>query len=113
MDIRHRAVAILPCRDLEASTAFYGRLGFAVVSDYPHHGYRILEDGGGASVHLTRVAPGSIDPNRNAHGVYFYCERVAELAAIMGGQAEARPWGLVEFAVSDPDGTLVRVGWQA
>ena len=23
----------------------------------------------------------------------------------------AQPWGMYEFAVSDPDGALVRVGW--
>ncbi len=33
----------------------------------------------------------------------------------MGGRLihppEAKPWGMFEFAVSDPDETLVRVGW--
>lgn len=26
---------------------------------------------------------------------------------------EEKPWGMYEFALSDPDGTLVRVGWSA
>jgi len=47
----------------------------------------------------------------NAHGVYFYAEDVEALAAAMGVRAERKPWGLIEFAVSDPSGTLVRVGW--
>jgi len=29
----------------------------------------------------------------------------------MGCRAEDTPWGMYEFAVSDPDETLVRVGW--
>ena len=65
----------------------------------------------GASIHLTRVDPGSVDPERNAHGIYFYAEDVEALAAAMGCRAEHKPWGLIEFAISDPDGTLVRVGW--
>lgn len=109
--MEHAAVAILPCSDLDASQAFYERLGFRAVSVYEAQGYRILEDARGASVHLTRVEPGWVDPARNAHGVYLYSEDVEALAAAFGLRAEAKPWGLREFAVSDPDGTLIRVGW--
>ncbi len=111
MDITHRAVAIVASSDLDASQAFYARLGFGVEADYPHHGYRILADAGGASVHLTRVEAGAVDPERNAFGVYFYSADVRALGAAMGCDCEEKAWGLVEFAVSDPDGTLVRVGW--
>jgi catechol 2,3-dioxygenase-like lactoylglutathione lyase family enzyme len=111
MAITHSAVAIVPCIDLDASQAFYERLGFEATSVYPHQGYRILHDSEGASIHLTRVDPGSVDPERNAHGIYFYAENVAALADATGCRAEHKPWGLIEFAVSDPDGTLVRVGW--
>ena len=111
MDIRHMAVAILPCADLDASQAFYERLGFHATSVYPFQGYRILQDAKGASVHLTRIEPGWVNPDRNAHGVYFYAEEVEALAAAMGCRTEHKPWGLIEFAVSDPTGTLVRIGW--
>ena len=47
----HRAVAIIPTSDLDASEAFYRRLNFDVVSDYGT--YRILEDGRGWHLHLT------------------------------------------------------------
>ena len=30
---------------------------------------------------------------------------------IGGGGPEHKPWGMYEFALSDPDETLVRVGW--
>jgi catechol 2,3-dioxygenase-like lactoylglutathione lyase family enzyme len=113
MDIIHQAVAIVPAGDLDASQAFYERLGFTATSVYDLHGYRILHDAAGASIHLTRVDPGWIDAGRNAHGIYLYAENVAELAAALGCIAETKPWGLIEFAVSDPEGTLVRVGWPA
>jgi hypothetical protein len=111
MDIVHAAVAIVPCSDLDASQAFFAKLGFFASSVYPHHGYRILHDAGGASIHLTGAAPGSVVPERNAHGIYIYAENVEALATDLGCRAERKPWGLVEFAISDPDGTLVRVGW--
>ena len=111
MDFSHSIVAIVPAADLDASQAFYERLGFAVTSDYALHGYRILHDAGGASVHLTRVDPSAIDPARTAHGLYFYSEQVDALASEFGCRAEAKPWGLREFAVSDPSGVLVRIGW--
>ena len=107
----HSAVAIVPASDLDAAQAFYEKLGFAATSVYHAHGYRILHDAGGASVHLTRVEPGWIEKERNAHGIYFYSENVEALAARVGTRARSMPWGMKEFAVSDPDGTLVRVGW--
>ncbi|KAK0330013.1 hypothetical protein LTR94_034520, partial [Friedmanniomyces endolithicus] len=59
----HRAVAIVPSSNLDASEAFYRRLNFTVVSDYGH--YRILEDGRGGHLHLTHLAgwPRNIEDN--------------------------------------------------
>jgi catechol 2,3-dioxygenase-like lactoylglutathione lyase family enzyme len=111
MPPRHAAVAIIPCNDLDASQAFYARLGFTPTSVYPAHGYRILHDASGASLHLTCTDPGWVIPERNAYGIYLYAADVDALAAEFGCTAEPKPWGLREFAVSDPNGTLVRVGW--
>lgn len=111
MDPTHAVVAIVPCTDLDASQAFYERLGFRATSIFAYHGYRILHDAGGASLHLTHVAAGGVDPASNGYGVYFYTGAVVELAARMGVAAETKPWGVIEFAVSDPSGTQVRVGW--
>lgn len=104
-------VAIVPAVDLDASQAFYERLGFRATSVFAHNGYRILHDPRGASVHLTAVPTGTVDPATNAHGVYFYVDNVRELAAALNLHAEIKPWGMAEFALSDPCGTLVRVGW--
>jgi hypothetical protein len=77
--------------------------------------YRILLDGKGGSIHLNRAVKGWVVPGRNPFGLYFYAENVDELAASLGDlvlhRPEKKPWGMYEFARSDPDDTLVRVGW--
>jgi hypothetical protein len=107
----HGMVAIVPAVDLDTSAAFYEQLGLRASANFPDNGYRILHDDRGASLHLTRVAPDAVEPKTNAHGVYFYAENVRELAAALNLHAETKPWGMIEFALSDPCGTLVRIGW--
>jgi len=101
--------AILPCNDLDRSEAFYQQLGF--VYREGEEGYRMLNDGKGGEIHLQPAVEGWLIPGRNPFGLYLYAENVDELAARMGCQAEDKPWGMYEFALSDPDETLVRVGW--
>jgi catechol 2,3-dioxygenase-like lactoylglutathione lyase family enzyme len=111
----HCIVSILPCNDIEASTAFYGRLGLSVHSN--HGSYRILSDKKGWLLHLSSESPeGWVISGRNPNGLYLYLEDVDGLAArvsdLTGGVGpENKPWGMYEFALSDPDGTLVRIGW--
>ena len=111
----HSIAAILPCTDLDASTAFYEKLGLSVVSD--HGSYRLLEDGKGWQLHLTNESPeGWLVPGQNPFGLYLYVEDVDGVAdrvrdlIIEPGAPHEKPWGTYEFAVSDPDGVLVRVG---
>ncbi|MEO6581850.1 MAG: VOC family protein [Sphingomicrobium sp.] len=111
MELKHSLVPIIPCNNLDESQAFYERLGFTLQSDYPAHGYRILRDGSDADVHFTHADLKWVIPERNAYGVYFYAENIEALAAEFWLQGETKPWGLREFAVSDPSGTLVRIGW--
>jgi catechol 2,3-dioxygenase-like lactoylglutathione lyase family enzyme len=114
--------AILPCNNLDASERFYRRLGFTrIESDRPSPGepdtYRLLSNGKGGFLHLTGAVEGWLVPGRNPFGLYLYLEDVDALAAelrneMMGNSApEDKPWGMYEFALSDPDETLVRVGW--
>lgn len=114
MTDRHWAVPIVPCRNIDASEAFYARLGFALVSDYGD--YRILEDGKGWRLHLNSTPGWPARVEDNALGLYLYVEdvdavadRVRELI-INDDRPRAKPWGTYEFAVSDPSGTLVRIG---
>jgi catechol 2,3-dioxygenase-like lactoylglutathione lyase family enzyme len=112
MPDQHKLVAILPCRDLDASEAFYAKLGFSRVMD--HEGYRILSDGKGAQLHLNDAVADWVTPSRNPNGLYLFADDVDELAAPLAASLihppEHKPWGMYEFALSDPDGTLVRVG---
>jgi len=111
-------VAILPCNNLDLSERFYGRLGFthigsSVSKEFPT--YRVLSNGNG-QLHLTTTVAGWLIPGRNPFGLYFFMEDVDTWAKefrdeILGKGSEEKPWGTYEFAMSDPDETLVRVGW--
>jgi catechol 2,3-dioxygenase-like lactoylglutathione lyase family enzyme len=114
--------AVLPCNNLDASERFYRRLGFSrVKGQWPPPGepdtYRLLSNGKGGYLHLTDAVEGWLVPGSNPFGLYLYLEDVDALAAefrseILGKSApEDKPWGMYEFALSDPDQTLVRVGW--
>ena len=114
-DRTHTLTAVLPCNDLPASRAFYERLGFTVTSD--HGDYLLLEDGSGAELHLRQAEQGWLIPGRNPFGLYLYREEIDDLAGrfrgeLLGpaGKPEEKPWGMYEFALSDPDETLVRIG---
>jgi hypothetical protein len=67
MSARHSLAAILPCNDLDASEAFYARLGFMKRCDYGE--YRIRSDEQGAELHLTRAVEGRLIPGRNPFGL--------------------------------------------
>lgn len=114
----HALTAILPCNNLDASEAFYARLGFTRTGDAAGD-YRILTDGKGGSLHLNRAVEGWLAPGRNPFGLYLYTEDVDRLAAEFKGEIIEKegpghkPWGMYEFAVSDPDQTLVRIGWHS
>jgi len=111
-------VAILPCNNLDLSERFYGRLGFthigsSVSKEFPT--YRVLSNGNG-QLHLTTTVAGWLIPGRNPFGLYFFMEDVDTWAKefrdeILGKRSEEKPWGTYKFAMSDPDETLVRVGW--
>jgi predicted lactoylglutathione lyase len=112
--------AILPCNDLDASEAFYARLGFTrpEADKEPGDTYRMLGNGQGGFLHLTDAVEDWLVPGRNPFGLYLYIEDVDGMAARFGDEIigktkgpEAKPWGMYEFALSDPDQTLVRVGW--
>jgi hypothetical protein len=114
--------AILPCNNLDVSERFYNLLGFTRVqsgSSQPNEldGYRILSNGKGGYLHLTKAVEGWLLPGSNPFGLYLYTEEVDELAVTLrsvlpqGHGPEDKAWGMYEFAVSDPDETLVRIGW--
>ena len=86
---RHGLTAILPCNDLDASQAFYERLGFEHVEHSDD--YRIMRDEHGGELHLAAAAEGSLIPGRNPFGLYLYTESVDELATKLGAQPREMP----------------------
>jgi catechol 2,3-dioxygenase-like lactoylglutathione lyase family enzyme len=114
MSDTHRVTAIIPSSDLEASRRFYERLGFQLASDYGD--YNILTDGRGWHLHLARVPGWPARVEDNPFGIYLYVDDVDAVAdrvrdlIIEPGAPHLKPWGTYEFALSDPSGTLVRVG---
>jgi hypothetical protein len=109
--------AIVPSNDLDASERFYLRLGFTRPASQPaDDNYRILCDGRGGWLHLSAAVPGWLTPGSNPFALFLYTPAVDALAAafpgeIIGSGLQDQSWGMYEFAVSDPDGTLVRIGW--
>jgi catechol 2,3-dioxygenase-like lactoylglutathione lyase family enzyme len=111
---------ILPARDFETTARFYERLGFAVVSQYqPPDAYLIMRRGG---VELHFFPHFDLEPAASYAGCYI---RVGDVEAwFAAAQAldlpkagiprivplRDRPWGMREFAVIDPNGSLLRIG---
>jgi catechol 2,3-dioxygenase-like lactoylglutathione lyase family enzyme len=117
----HAMIAMLPCNDLDASETFYNRLGFSRVQRDGgplewENDYRILTDRRGGELHLTRSVDDWLVPGRNPFGLYLYTDDVDAVAAAFASELagkrgpEEKPWGTYEFALADPDQTLVRVG---
>ena len=112
--IEHQLSPILPCNDINATQAFYERLGFTAVAG--DDGFRIMKDGRGWQIALRPAERGWVIPDRNSHGLYLYCEDVDAIAEkvrdiiVEKGAPHRKPWGMYEFAVGDPDGVLVRIG---
>jgi len=113
-----RAIAILPCTDLDAAEEWWQRLGFSRPADQGFDEYRMLADEAGAEVHLSSATPEWLVPGRNPFGVYVYTSQVDAIANAMRAAIierrkgpEHKPWGMYEFALNGPDDLLVRVGW--
>ncbi|MGU3576433.1 VOC family protein [Brucellaceae bacterium C25G] len=110
----NRMIAILPVNNLKASVAFYSLLGFRPKDDDIYDDYQMLIDGKGAELHLTKAPENWLIPGKSPCGVYFYVDNVDELANQIGKHAlhapRKTPWGTYEFAASDPDENLVRIG---
>lgn len=110
-----RVTAVVPCNDMEASESFYGKLGFSRNPDgKDYDDYVILRDKGGAELHLSKAPEGWLIKGMSPFGIYFFADNVEELASNLKGillhPPRNQPWGMFEFAVSDPDENLVRVG---
>lgn len=112
------AIPTLPSRSPETTVAFYRRLGFEG-NVHPHGGYAILTRG---TVELHFFDHSTLIPGESSAGCYI---RVADAAGMHAAFAaaglprqgiprqdvlERKPWGMLEFAIVDLDGNLIRIG---
>ena len=65
-----RLTAILPCNDLNAAQAFFERLGFKRDGS-TRDDYRMMSDGRGGFIHLTRATEGWVEAGRNHSASIF------------------------------------------
>jgi catechol 2,3-dioxygenase-like lactoylglutathione lyase family enzyme len=111
-----RATPNLPSTDLDATAAFYERLGFE--KGFMDEGWLILTRG---PIEL-EFFPAAVDPQTT---IASCCIRAADLDGLHLAFAAAglpadcwsaprltqpvtQPWGMREFALVDPDGNLLR-----
>lgn len=111
---------ILPSRDLDATVAFYGPLGFSIAARHdPPEAYLILRRGG---IELHFFTHPANDPAASLAGAYIRLQHVdplyEEFARVIHWSPPQprlhapadKPWGMREFAMIDPDGSLLRFG---
>jgi catechol 2,3-dioxygenase-like lactoylglutathione lyase family enzyme len=107
-------VAIVPAREFQRSIDFYKALGFQ--ADLYDGGleYCFLHIGG-CTVHLRKAALCEFTVNPGGLYVYvddadqFHTRLMANGITPLGPPRDC-PWRCREFAVSDPDGLLIRIG---
>jgi catechol 2,3-dioxygenase-like lactoylglutathione lyase family enzyme len=116
-----QAVPILPTKDLLESLAFYQGLGFENRGAPPQEwGYSIL---GRGDIWLHLIFEPDVDPLTTASSCYLYVADASALhdlwaPLVISDRATGRrivppvitDYGMVEFAVVDPSGNLLRIG---
>ena len=105
---------ILPVREMRRSIAFYEQLGF-LSEAYDDGSEYVFLSRDGQDLHLTQT--NVREWTFNPCGVYFYVDDADVFydEVLAAGVAplhppEDKPWRMREFAVSDPDRTLLRFG---
>jgi catechol 2,3-dioxygenase-like lactoylglutathione lyase family enzyme len=113
-----KAIPQLPTDDFDATSQFYGRLGFVERARWPNE-YLII-DREGLELHFWFA--GSVDPLKNDFSCYVRFDKASEARdlydtwAAAGLEEEdlraptATDYGLLEFALIDPHGNLMRIG---
>ena len=107
-----RIAPVFGVRDLSASLAFYGRLGFQT-REYEGGGYGFATRDG-IEIHLGQIPDG--DPRAIRGTAYLFVDDADDVAqAWRSAGADVRPpedtdWGQHEGVLIDPDGNIIRFG---
>lgn len=105
---------VLPVHDMDAVTEFYRTIGFAVTAY--DAGYAWVRTCGWEFFHLAS-AP-TLRPGESTAAAYIHVDDVEAWHRAMTRNAPeiaigailVQPWGMREFAVTDPAGNVVRFG---
>ena len=112
------AIPILLSLDLNETDRFYARLGFSTKGRWP--GYATLRREDGLELHFSFTP--DLDPKKNECACYVRFDRADEARALHDAWAKAdlrgarlhppeeTDYGLLEFALVDPHGNLIRIG---
>jgi catechol 2,3-dioxygenase-like lactoylglutathione lyase family enzyme len=109
----------LPAINLEETQSYFEKaLGFTLISRYPE--YAIMKNGD-TELHFFEFK--ELDPLTNYSMIYIRVpsgieklyEELRESGAMMhpNGKLEIKPWGIKEFAILDPNHTLLTFGEKA
>ncbi len=103
------AIPKLASLDIERTLAFFKKLGFKRGGSYPDYGIVVRD---GVQIHFWLCQDARI-PRETAcriavEGIESLYMDLSPLGVIHpNGALEAKPWGVLEFSVLDPDGNLV------
>lgn len=118
--MKGKAIPILPTRDLQETIAFYTRLGFEVGYQQTRPDVYLILSSGDIVLHFFGFP--DLDPGQSYAGCYL---KLADADAVYREWQKAglpstgfprlttiedRPWGMREFHLLDPNGTLIRIG---
>ncbi len=109
----------MPSVDFDRTAEFYDQCGFHLVRNFDGR-YLILRNPAGIELHF--FPHPDLDPTHNDHGAYVRFDSDIEAeslynqwlaAGVADGELhppQATDYGLLEFALLDPDRNLLRVG---
>lgn len=108
------AIPILPSADFERTMEFWRQLGFEIVERHP--GY-LVTAAGDIEVHFSQDRDPALAGVPGAGRAFIHVRDAAALHEKLRsvgvddlGPVEDQDYGLREFAVTDPDGNLIRFG---
>lgn len=105
---------ILPVQDMDTAVGFYERAGFEV-QPYEGGGYAFVHFDDESVFDLDLAEP-TLDRAANKAGCYLITGDADAWHARLTNDAlpvsalEAKPWGMTEFTLTDPDGNTIRIG---
>ena len=114
-----KTIPQLPSSNFDETANFYERLGFREGARWPGEYLILLRDADGIELHFWS---GRVDPLKNDSSCYVRFDKADEARSLHTEWAAAglpadglrdlveTDYGLLEFALVDPDANLIRVG---